>query len=66
MNLKRNTDIFQNHMLHELEFNFSNVSIIKKNNIGTLNFDYNIPGYQFQYVYLRTPFSAKGIMYIYQ
>lgn len=63
--LKRNLEDFQNHLLHELNlrFNIIGVTETRMTNIGSLNFNPNIPGYKFEYV--ETPLSAGGVgMYI--
>jgi hypothetical protein len=48
--------------LSELELNFG-ITETRIGNADTLDFDYNIPGYQFEYV--PTPLSAGGVrMYV--
>ena len=63
--MKRNLEDFPNHLLHELNFRFSIIGVTgaRITNIGTLNFNPNIPSYKFEYV--TTPLSAGGVgMYI--
>ena len=65
--LKRNLDNFQNHLLQELNFNFSLIGLsetrISNADSSPLTFNPNIPGYYFEYV--PTPLSAGGVgMYI--
>ena len=63
--MKHNLDDFQNHLMHELDLNFSIIGISETRIIDTsfLNFNPNIPGYNFEYV--STPLSTGGVgMYI--
>ena len=65
--LKRNIENFQDHLLYELNFNFSVIGLsetqITNADANFLTFNPDIPGYCFEYV--PTPLSAGGVgMYI--
>ena len=63
--MQRNLDEFQNNLMHELDHNFSIIGISETRIIdtGSLDFNPNIPGFNFEYV--STPLSAEGVgMYI--
>ena len=65
--LKSNIENLPSHILQELELAFSIIAItetrITNAKLTQLNFNYNIPGYVFEF--LPTPLSAGGVgMYI--
>lgn len=59
--LKRNLENFQAHLFDELDFQLSiiGVSETKNNSAKILDFDPNIPGYVFEYVW--TPLASGGV-----
>jgi hypothetical protein len=65
--LKKNLEAFQNHLLSEINFQFTAIAVTETRIVKgkPLNFNPNVPGYLFEYV--PTPLSAGGVgIYIYE
>jgi hypothetical protein len=59
--LKKNLETFQNHLLSEINFQFTAIAVTETRIVKgkPLNFNPNVPGYLFEYV--PTPLSAGGV-----
>jgi hypothetical protein len=59
--LKKNLEAFQNHLLSEINFQFTAIAVTETRIVKgkPLNFNPNVPGYLFEYV--PTPLSAGGV-----
>ena len=59
--LKKNLEAFQNQLLNELSYQFTILAVTETKIVGDKPLDFNpdIPGYNFEYV--STPLSAGGV-----